>query len=175
MFILLFCVKNNSNIIHFFRFIYIFARYPKYFIAILLFSSPSMFSCFVSTHIYLDTYEYAFSCDCLSPSAFAYFCGRNTPQGSRTIVPSCLFLDSFLISSISSPFFPFFPSFHFYVLPYCYFTFLPSPFRFCAFLSSLFCLLAILLPSHLFHRSFLKTTNYVLRSYFYCFYYTTHR
>lgn len=90
---------------------------------------------FASTHIYLGTYEYTFLCDCLSLSVFAYFCGRNTLQRSRTIVQSCLFLDSFLISSISSPFFFFFHAFHFYVFPYCYFTFLPSPFRFCAFLS----------------------------------------
>lgn len=122
---------------------------------------------FASTHIYLGTYEYTFLCDCLSLSVFAYFCGRNTLQRSRTIVPSCLFLDSFLISSISSPFFSFFHAFHFYVFPYCYFTFLPSPFRFCAFLS-----FSNLTPKPFFHRSFLKTTNYVLRTYFYCFYYT---
>lgn len=149
---------------------YIFAHYPKYFIAIRPFSSPSMLSCFASTHIYLDTH---FCVIVFLPLRLRTF-KKNTPQGFRTIVPSCLFLDSFLISSISSSFFPFFHSFHFYVLPYCYFTFLPSPFRFCAFLSFLFYLLAILLPNHLFHRSFLKT-NYILRTYFYCFYTTTYR
>lgn len=35
---------------------YIFTHYPKYFIAIRPFSSPSMLSCFASTHIYLDTH-----------------------------------------------------------------------------------------------------------------------
>lgn len=72
-------MKNNSNIIHFFRSIYIFARYPKYFIAILLFSSPSMFSCFASTHIYLDTYEH-FRAIVFLPLRLRTFAGEIRPR-----------------------------------------------------------------------------------------------